>query len=203
MKKSLHLIGLLGLLSLAAIGSALAQDDAPLVMPGTEPPVAHSAGENTECFVFSKYVVKTAASEDGGSNVSVYKRESPGDACETEGDRWLYVEDADNNSFFGISGKYLFIDMGTSVESRTIDIYDLGQQKSVLSLGYSGDPKLTDGRFILFDESSDKNGPLSTCKEAAKWKRQGGGVGWVQGKKLDLQTMKSINVGTLRCVYME
>jgi hypothetical protein len=135
MKKSLHLIGLLGLLSLAAIGSALAQDDAPLVMPGTEPLVAHSAGENTECFVYAKYVVKTAASEDGGSNVSVYKRESPGDACETEGDRWLYVEDADNNSFFGISGKYLFIDMGTSVESRTIDIYDLGQQKSVLSLG--------------------------------------------------------------------
>jgi hypothetical protein len=113
------------------------------------------------------------------------------------------VEDADNNSFFGISGKYLFIDMGTSVESRTIDIYDLGLKKSVLSLGYSGDPKLTDGRFILFDESSDKNGPLSTCKEAAKWKRQGGGVGWVQGKKLDLQTMRSINVGMLRCVYME
>jgi hypothetical protein len=28
-------------------------------------------------------------------------------------------------------------------------------------------------------------------------------VGWVQGKKLDLQTLTSVNVGTVKCVYME
>ena len=202
MKNTLTFTGWLLIIIFTAAGIALAQDEEPLVMPGTEAPVAHASGEN-ECFVFAKYVIKTAPSEDGGANVSVYKRETPGDACETEGDPWLYVADSDNNSFFGIAGKYLFIDMGTSADSRDIVVYDLGLRKSIITQGYGGDPKLVGGRFIVFDEPSDKKGLLSTCKEAAKWKREGGGVGWAQGKKLDLETLKAINVGPLHCYYME
>jgi len=204
MKNFLTLVGSLSLIFLASAGIARAQDKALLVMPGTETPESHTSGESGECFVFEKYVIKTNASEDGGANISVYKRgPAVGNACDTSGDAWLYVADSDNNSFFGLSGKYMFVDMGTSVDSRNFDIYDFSLHKSVLSQGYSGNPKLVAGRFLVFDSPSDKKGLISTCKEAAKWKRQGGGVGWVQGKKLDLQTLTSANVGTVKCVYME
>jgi len=204
MKNVLRLIGSLSLTVFAVAGITQAQDEAPLVMPGTETPESHTSGESGECFVFAKYVVKTNPSEDGGANISVYKRGSAAEnPCDTTGEAWLYVADSDNNSFSGLSGKYMFVDMGTSVDSRNLDIYDFSLHKSVLSQGYMGDPKLVSGRFLVFDSPSDKKGPISTCKEAAKWKRQGGGVGWVQGKKLDLQTLTSVNVGTLRCVYLE
>jgi len=204
MKNFLTLVGSLSLIFLASAGIARAQDKALLVMPGTETPESHTSGESGECFVFEKYVIKTNASEDGGANISVYKRgPAVGNACDTSGDAWLYVEDSDNNSFFGLSGKYMFVDMGTSVDSRNFDIYDFSLHKSVLSQGYSGDPKLVAGRFLIFDSPSDKKELMSTCKDATKWKRQGGGVGWVQGKKLDLQTLTSVNVGTVKCVYME
>jgi hypothetical protein len=204
MKNLLTLIGLLSLTIFAAAGIAGAQDEAPLVMPGTETPEAHTSGDSGECFVFAKYVIKTNPSEDGGANISVYKRgQAAENPCDASGNAWLYVADSDNNSFFGLSGKYMFVDMGTSADSRDLDIYDFSLHKSVLSQGYSGDPKLVGGRFVMFDSPSDKKGLISTCKEAAKWKRQGGGVGWVQGKKLDLQTLTAVNVGTLRCVYME
>lgn len=204
MKNVLTLIGSLSLIVFTTTGIARAQDEAPLVMPGTETPESHTSGENGECFVFAKYVIKTNPSEDGGANISVYKRSAAAEnACDTSGEPWLYVADSDNNSFFGLSGKYLFVDMGTSADSRDLVIYDFSLHKSVLTQGYGGDPKLIDGRFLIFDSPSDKKGLISTCREAAKWKRQGGGVGWVQGKKLDLQTLTSVNVGTLKCVYME
>ena len=204
MKNFLTLVGSLSLIFLASAGIARAQDKALLVMPGTETPESHTSGESGECFVFEKYVIKTNPSEDGGANISVYQRgPTAGNACDTSGDAWLYVADSDNNSFFGLSGKYMFVDMGTSVDSRNFDIYDFSLHKSVLSQGYSGDPKLVAGRFLVFDSPSDKKELMSTCKDATKWKRQGGGVGWVQGKKLDLQTLTSVNVGTVKCVYME
>jgi len=204
MKNFLTLVGSLSLIFLASAGIARAQDKALLVMPGTETPESHTSGESGECFVFEKYVIKTNPSEDGGANISVYQRgPTAGNACGTSGDAWLYVADSDNNSFFGLSGKYMFVDMGTSVDSRNFDIYDFSLHKSVLSQGYSGDPKLVAGRFLIFDSPSDKKELMSTCKDATKWKRQGGGVGWVQGKKLDLQTLTSVNVGTVKCVYME
>ena len=159
MKSLLLSIGSLSLSLVITVASA-AQEEAPIVMPGTEPPVSHSAGDNGECFVFAKYVVKTNPSEDGGANVSLYKRSSSSedDPCQISGDAWLYVADSDNNSFFGISGRYLFIDMGTSSDSRDLDVYDLSLHKPILSQSYSGDPKVADGHFLLFDAPSDKKG---------------------------------------------
>ena len=55
----------------------------------------------------------------------------------------------------------------------------------------------------MYDEPTDKKGPASACPQAAKWKRDGGSVGWVQGKKLDIKTETTTNVGALRCVYVE
>jgi hypothetical protein len=66
MKNVLPLIVSLLLIVLAPAGIVHAQDEAPLVMPGTETPESHTSGDSGECFVFAKYVIKSNPSEDGG-----------------------------------------------------------------------------------------------------------------------------------------
>ena len=197
---------LMTFLAATAAAPVFAQDEEYNGMKGTETPQFQESSETDKCLVFSKYVVKTVQNEDGGDNVSVYKRNSAADAesaCQTGDAAYLDIGDSDNNYFYGLYGSLLFIDSGTSVESRGLEIYNLNSRKSIFNESYTGDPKLVGGRFVFFDSPTDKRGPLKTCREAAKWKRDGGGVGWVQGKKLDLQTLKLINAGTLRCVYMQ
>lgn len=184
-----------------------AQDDEYNGMKGTEAPVFQESSETDRCYVFNKYVVRTDQNEDAGEIISVYSREasiSVKNACQTaDKSAYLDVKDSDEQFFYGVSGSLLFIDSGTSVESRGLQIFDLTSRKSVFNDSYSGDPKLIDGRFVVFDSPSEKKGSLATCKQAAKWKRDGGDVGWVQVKRLDVQTLKVINVGALRCVYMQ
>lgn len=176
-------------------------------MNGTETPMFQESSETGRCFVFNKYVVKTVQNEDAGEIISVYSREasiSAKIACQTtDKPAYLVVNDFDDQFFYGVFGSLLFIDSGTSVESRGLQIFDLTSRKSVFNDSYSGDPKLVGGRFIVFDSPSEKKGSLTTCKQAAKWKRDGGGVGWIQVKRLDIQTLKVINVGSLRCIYMQ
>ncbi len=201
--KKIHFLLLMLLL---AVGTVFAQDEEYEGMTGTDTPEYLESSDTGKCFVFSEYVVKTDQNDDEGDNISVYKRRastSAEDACETGSKSYLYVPDADNNAFFGLAGPYMFIDSGTSVESRGLEVYNLTSRKSVYTTSYSGDPKLVNFSFILYDASSDKAGPIRTCKEAAMWKREGGGVGWVQGKRLDLQTLRETNVGRLHCIYMQ
>src|SRR6478609_1587403 len=121
----------LSFIVLTASGFVRAQDDFPLVMDGTEEPEFHTAGESGECYVYAKYVIKTASSEDGGADIAVYKRgaASGENACDTSGEAWLFVNNSDNNSFSGLSGKFMFVDMGTSADSRDVVIYDFSQHQ--------------------------------------------------------------------------
>jgi hypothetical protein len=205
MKNTMKQLCFLLLILLLAAGTVFAQDEKYEGMSGSETPAFQKFSDKGNCFVFGKYVVKTDKTDEG-ENVGVYKREGSIDgegACQTKGEAYLFIKDADNNSFFGIIGNHLFIDSGTSVESRGLEIYDLASGKSVFTDSYTGDPNVVEGEFVVFDSPSDKKGLLSTCKEAAKWKRDGGGVGWVQGRRLNLQTLKVTNVGTLRCYYLQ
>ena len=173
-------------------------------MPGTETPESHTSGESGECFVFAKYVIKTNPSEDGGATSLSTSGERP--------PKTRAIRPARRGSMLPIRIIIPFLDCrgniclsiwghrsNLAISLSTTSVFT----SSVLTQGYTGDPKLIGGRFLMFDSPSDKKGLISTCKEAGKWKRQGGGVGWVQGKKLDLQTLTAVNVGTLKCVYME
>jgi hypothetical protein len=173
---------------------------------GAETPQYSRSSDAGNCFVFASYVVKTDHVDADGENISVFKRAPSTNAkaaCSVKGKSYLRIPDADNNSFYGLYGTYLFVDSGTSVDSRGLDVYDLVSRKTIANEGYMNDAKLVSGRFLMFDTPTDRKGPIIACPQAAKWKRQGGGVGWLQGKKLDLQTMKKTTVGTLRCYYME
>ncbi len=193
-------------LVIISAAAAFGQDNEYQTMTGTDQPALFESSENGNCYIFRKYVVKTETSDDGGQNVSVF--ESPAgpaskNACLPQTEPYFYVPDTDNYAFFGLVGPLMLIDKGTSADSRDFEIFDLTSRRSVITGAYSGDPKVVEGRFLLYDWPTDKKGALYTCKEAAKWKRQGGSVGWVQGKRLDLQTLKETNVGALRCVYVE
>jgi len=193
------------LLSLTRI-VCIAQSDKYVAFKGSETPQFSRSSEAGDCFVFANYIVKTDHIDADGDNISVFKR-SPStnakNACSAKGMPYLRVHDEDNNSFYGLYEKYLFVDSGTSVDSRGLDIYDLLSRKKVFSDGYMNDAKLVGGRFLIFDAPSDKRGPIKACPHAAKWKREGGGVGWLQAHQLDLQTLKKTTIGTLHCYYME
>jgi hypothetical protein len=187
-------------------GVVSGQDNLFTPMKGTATPSFVMKGEAGRCLVFGTHIVKMTESEDGGENVSIWHREGTARgaaACNVTADPYATISDSDNNSFYGISTDYFFIDTGTSVDSRTLMVYSTATGRKIIDVGYQNDPNLVGGRFLMYDEPSGKKGPISTCPEAAKWKRQGGGVGWVQPKKMDLNTQKSITVGALRCVYME
>lgn len=193
------------ILSLTGI-VGLAQSNKYVAVKGSETPQYSRFSDAGNCFVFADYVVKTDHIDADGENISVFKR-SPSTnaktACSVKGKAYLRIADADNNSFYGLYGMYLFVDSGTSVDSRGLDIYDLLSSKKVFSDGYMNDARLIQAHLLIFDEPTDKKGPIKACPQAAKWKREGGGVGWLQSKQLDLKTLKKTNVGTLRCYYME
>jgi hypothetical protein len=122
------------------------------------------------------------------------------------GEPYASIRDSDNNSFYGISAVYTFIDTGTSAGARVLQVYKTDSGDDVTEVAYfagENGPRIEAARYLYYDQISTKKGPPSACPNAAKWKRQGGSVGWVQGKKMDLNTQQAINVGGLRCVYME
>lgn len=186
-------------LACTVVGPVFAQDGDYSGMKGTETPAFKDYADTETCFVFSKYVVKMLP----GEKIAVYIRRATTavkGACQTSDSPYLDVNVSDTDYFFGILGSLMFIDRSRSVESRGLEIYNLASRKSIFNESYAGNAKLVGGKFVFFDSPSDRKGPVKTCREAAKWKREGVGVGWIQVRKLDIQTLNLINVGTLRCI---
>src|SRR5258706_3411345 len=196
----------LSVILLVATSAIFGQDDLFTPMKGTATPSFQMKTDTKRCLVFGKHIVKRTQSEDGGENVSIWEREGTArgtEACNVKARPYATIKDADNNSLYGISADFYFIDTGTSADSRILFVYNTDSGRAVTKAGYQNEPSLVDGRFLMYDEPSDKKGPISSCPQAAKWKRDGGGVGWVQGKKMDLKTEIVTKVGVLRCVYLE
>jgi len=161
------------------------------------------------CLVFGKHIVKTTVTINGGENFEIWDREGKVqgiDACELSSKPYATIKDSDNNEFYGISAVYFFIDTGTSSGVRTLLVYKTDTGRKVMSVDYyanSTSPRIEATRYLYYDAYSSRKGPAASCPQLAKWKRQGGSAGWIQGKKLDLDTQKTTDIGTLRCVYYE
>lgn len=205
MKTILHLSAVLMFLS----GAGVEQDKFFNPMKGSAAPEFEMSDEGGRCLVFGRNVVKTSPSDDGGENVRVWRREGTAKgtaACELRSRPYADIKDFDNNGFYGISANYFFIDTGTSAGSRTLYVYKTGTGEEVMKVDYfsnSSEPRIEATRYLYYDALSNKKGPASSCKQAAKSKRQGGGVAWVQTKKMDLDEQTVTNVGPLRCTYQE
>lgn len=181
-----------------------AQDN-PL-MKGTEKHQFNQQGDTGNCFVFSKYIVKTKTGDDTGEDIMVYNRtanQAASKGCKPAGNPYLTIKNPDSNYFFGLSDDYLFIDSGTGASVRGLEIYNLKTKKSVLTAEYHEIFELLPNNIVLFDKTAEKNGLIKNCKQAAKIKRDGMTIGWVQDTKFDLKTLKKLSVGALRCVAME
>lgn len=180
------------------------QDDQ--LMKGTEKAISLQSDETSNCYVFKEYVVKTMSGEAVGEDILIYKRTAatnPAAYCKTKALPYLKIKNPDANYFIGLSDKFLFIDSGTSVESRGLEIYNLNTKKSVYSTAYHDSVELQNNRFVLYDKVSEKSGAIKNCREAAKWKKEGLSVGWVINTKIDLQTFKETPAGALRCVALQ
>ena len=116
----------------------------------------------------------------------------------------FFVENTEGNSFRGVFKNYLFIEKNLYPDYSNLEIYNLKTNKIAFKTEYTewDDYRinLSGGRFLNYSQWSKKAGLLKNCRDAKKWKQGGLGINWLQTKKLDLQTMKEISVGTLRCV---
>src|SRR5437868_1827679 len=120
-------------LSLSA-ATSLAQANQYEAVKGSETPQYSHYSDAGNCFVFADYIVKTDHINADGENISVFKRPASTNAktgCSVKGKAYFYTADADNSSFYGIYGNFLFVDSGTSVDSRGLNVYDLVSRKSV------------------------------------------------------------------------
>ena len=179
-------------------------------MKGSATPEFQMSNANGDrCLVFGTHIVKTTATINGGENFQMWHREGKVqgiDACELRSKPYASIDDSDNNEFYGLSANYFFIDTGTSSGDRTLMVYRTDSGAEVMKVEYYSNavgPRIEATRYLYYDAYSSRKGLASSCPELAKWKRQGGSAGWVQSKKLDLDTQKSTDIGTLRCVYYE
>jgi len=207
-RRSRFILGILvvGFLSPVAVYSqteklTVAKDNAYKFLIGTEAPIFREVSGAEKCFVFRKYVVKTTPHQESGDNIAVYQRKTPTDTksvCKETGSSHFDTESSDQ-FFFGLSGSLLFVTKDSISEPyRDLEIYNLKTGEGLAEQTYTGEPKLVDGRFVVFDSESDKRGEEKTCY--AKWVIEGLSITWVQGKKLDLRTLKISNVGGIRCL---
>lgn len=195
------------ILLLAANLSVSAQEEQKL-MQGTEKAKFQQTTPTTGCYVFGKYTVKTISNEDStGENIEVFRHvlvpANAKTACRTSSKPYLSVKNPDANYFIGLAGDYLFIDSGTSVESRGLEIYNISSRKSIFTSEYHDTVKLLQNRYVVFDKISVQNGSLKACPKAREWKRDGFGIGWVRDTRLDLQTLKETPAGALRCIAQQ
>lgn len=191
--------------------SIFAQDNANLLTGRDADLFKQTSGAET-CRVYANYVVKTASDPKGGESVNVFGvlpgafREK---ACETKtaplislsgtytGKNQGINEDI-TSGFSGVAGKYLFIYKIVEPFVGAVEIFDLATGKSVFKDEVYPQMTLVQKRFLDYEKWSKKAGSLKNCPQAAKWKKGGLAVGWVQKHRLDLQTLK-LTDGALRC----
>lgn len=175
---------------------------------GTEKPLYRQTDQKTgnACYVFAEYVLKTVVSEDVGEEIRVYKRSGATNFKKSCADDrrtpYMTVENSDANFFFGLTGDKFLIDSGTSAGIRGLDIVDLKSKKIIYSTEYKETVKVS-GNYLIYNKPSQIKGSLKNCPQAAKWKKQGGGIEWVQLTRLDLTTLKTSPAGKLVCSYVE
>ena len=116
-------IAILAVVLVFGVACAAGQEDLFKPMKGSATPEFEASNDSGRCLVFGKNIVKITQSEDGGENVRLWHREGTAkgaDACELRKKPYATINDSDNNSFYGISAVYFFIDQGTSSGGRTL-----------------------------------------------------------------------------------
>jgi hypothetical protein len=204
----LKLLTLISFLTLFSVLTVSAQEN--VGAPGTETALFHQKDANTgnSCYVFKNYIVKTSSSEDVGEEIKIYKRGSSNatdhkkTCAGASRQPYMTFPNDDANYFFGLFGDKFLVDSGTAAGARGLAIVSLTSKKVLYSTEYNEMVKVA-GNAVIYHKPSNTNGSLRNCREAQKWRKQGGSVGWVRPVRLDLTTLKETSAGQLMCVYLE
>lgn len=188
--------------------SASWQDNENVGAEGTEKTLFKKMDANTgnACYVYKQYVVMTAASGDVGEDIKIYKRNGATNARQECGNSkqtpYMTLKNSGENYFYGIMGNKFLVDSGTSAGIRGLDVVSLINKKVVFSTKYQNDTKVV-GNTIIYSKPSKTKGLLKNCPDAKKWRKEGGGEGWVMPMRINLTTLKETKAGQLKCVYVE
>lgn len=195
-------------LSQANFAFSLRQEDG-IGAQGTEKPLFKSQDSTgvSSCYIYKQYIVLTVSSEDVGEDIKIFKKNGTAGfrqqcANAQKATPYLTLKNAGENYFYGLTGDKFFVDSGTSAGTRGLEIVSLTTKKSVFSTSYNDEAKVV-GNALLYNKPSETKGSLRNCPNAAKWKKQGGGVGWVIPMRIDLTTLKETKAGNLTCIYVE
>lgn len=180
--------------------------------------VRYKSDEKTQCFAFNKYLVKTYLKDntkenigDGtGVEIEVFKRDVKyplKKSCEIAADVLLNIKNEEGNEFGGVFGDRIFIKRNVFPDGADLDVYDLKTKAKVFTTEFSEwdnyAMNISNARFLNYRQWSKKDGLLKNCPQGAKWKRDGFGISWLQTKRLDLQTLKEVSIGALRCINVQ
>jgi hypothetical protein len=187
-------------LFLAQLITVQAQDET--IVKGTETGRFVQFAENERCIIFDRYIVKVTAGEDLGEDIEIHRRVqsiNPDTICDSNPAPYYTIKNADANYFAGLSGDYLFVDNGTGTDGRGLEIFSLKSKKSIYSTEYYDAVEFNKADTSLRQTFKKPSGALKNCRQAAQWKKNGLGVGWIRQSKLDLQTLKETPIGMIRC----
>jgi len=171
---------------------------------GSEVPAAHQKQKQSECYVFSRYVILTKETEDGvGEDIHIWLREPSSDpkrSCAGKSvNAYFTIKNDDSNFFFGLFGQYLFVDIGTGPEPRGLSVFDLSKKKKIYEASYNTPIKIGADGALDFWKPLEKDLPKKDCPQAKKWERQGLGYGFERRVIVDLKSLKERAVGLPRC----
>jgi len=180
--------------------------------------VKYNLDEQTQCFAFNKYLVKTYLKDNtkngggagNGYEFDIFKREVKyplKKSCEIAADVLLSIKNEEGNEFGGIFGDMFFVERNVFPDGADLDVYDLKTKTKVFTTAFSEwdnyGTNISNVRFLNYRQWSKKDGLLRNCPQAKKWKRDGFGISWLQTKRLDLQTLKETSVGNPRCINVQ
>ncbi|MEK6599560.1 MAG: hypothetical protein AABY52_04380 [Deltaproteobacteria bacterium] len=169
------------------------------VVSVVEKPIAkYTIGES---HVYGRYVVRTIDDENAaGQDVKVCEKSSNSHSCAPNAEI-LNLKNDMGQWFAGVSGKYLFIDLGTSAGPRGIDVYDLESKKKIFSGSYTGSVELKGGQLHFWSETGEAN--RQNCPEIDKWQSSGGGAAIETRVIFDLEKLTLSKTKEVRCEYQE
>lgn len=107
----------------------------------------------------------------------------------------------DEGWFVAVHGDYLFVDNGTCPCPTGLKVYDLSTGKRIIDetyMDWPNPPILRGGRWLTYDEVVDDSSPLPDCPEADKWEKDFG-TGYEEVVVVDLQTLRKVRSGKIRC----
>ena len=164
-------------------------------LKGAEKPTTSTA-ETIPCYSYKNYSILARSKGDRvGSDILVNKA---GNCRWNEKTAMLFLKNSGADYFFGLYGKFLFVDSGTGPAPRLITVYDLQKSTSVYSAQYSEPIALKKGILRHWSPTSTK-ADEKNCPALKVWAKDGLGAAIEEERTVELATLTQSKTARTRC----